>query len=159
MKERAMKHLNRLFIATAYLMVSHLAVANNVVPSQLIESIYPPYRTGDMHNYNGEAMVRVTGISAMDSEGNTVVLFRDKAGAMIPMVDLANIDVLINPALAEKKGEYHDLKVSLADEVLTFGTLRIDSDRLQPSLGGTVLNMQGSVNISEYEVSSSGLEF
>jgi hypothetical protein len=154
-----MKHLNRLFIATASLMVSHLAVANNVVPSQMVESIYPPYRTGDMHNYNGEAMVRITAITAKDSDGNTVVLFRDKVGAMLPMVDLENINVLINPALVQKKGEYHDLKVSLADEVLTFGTRRIERDRLQPSLGGTILSMQGSVNISEYEVSSSGLKF
>jgi hypothetical protein len=156
MKESAMTKLNRVFIAAASLMVFQLAIADNAVPSYMIEQIYPPYRTGDMHNFSGEAMVRVTEITGQDRDGQTVVLFRDRTGALIPLIALEGIERLINPAVVEKKGEYRDLVVRLADELLIFNKLRIEHTPLPPQLGGPLLRMQGSVYISKYEVTTGG---
>lgn len=151
-----MTKLNRVFIAAASLMVFQLAIADNAVPSYMIEQIYPPYRTGDMHNFSGEAMVRVTEITGQDRDGQTVVLFRDRTGALIPLTALEGIERLINPAVVEKKGEYRNIMVRLAEELLIFNKLRIEHTRLPPQMGGPLLRMQGSVYISKYEVTTSG---
>jgi hypothetical protein len=156
MKESAMTKLNRVFIAAASLMVFQLAIADNAVPSYMIEQIYPPYRTGDMHNFSGEAMVRVTEITGQARDGQTVVLFRDRTGALIPLTALEGIERLINPAVVEKKGEYRNIMVRLAEELLIFNKLRIEHTRLPPQMGGPLLRMQGSVYISKYEVTTGG---
>lgn len=138
-----------LLFAASALMPPHAAVAGNAVPSHMIQSIYPPFRTGDLHNYNGEAMIRITRITALDRDGRRVELFSDKSGALLPMVDLENIHVLINPANVEKEGEYHDLKVHLADEVLSISLGRPQSS---PLPAGNVLTLPDPIYIKRYTV-------
>jgi hypothetical protein len=101
-------------------------------------------------------MVRVTEITGQDRDGQTVVLFRDRTGALIPLIALEGIERLINPAVVEKKGEYRNIMVRLAEELLIFNKLRIEHTRLPPQMGGPLLRMQGSVYISKYEVTTSG---
>ncbi len=153
-----MKKCNIIFIAAATLMASPGAFADYAASNPVYGTISPAYRTGDLHNFDGEEMVRVTQITAMDQDGQSVVLFSDKAGAILPRAELKNVGMLINPK-RENWGEYHDPIVQLNDEVLILDRGRITKKTLPEGLGGTTLKSAGRVNVSEYEVTSTGLSF
>jgi hypothetical protein len=155
----AMKKRNIIFIAASSLMAIQVAVADNVMPTPIFADISPAYRTGDLHNYDGEVLVRVTEITGQDRDGQWVVLFRDKSGALLPMVDLDNIAMLINPNTIDNEGEYHNINVSLADTTLSINQSRVEQNPLPSKLKGKVLSMRGSIYVGEYEVSTSGLSF
>ncbi len=153
-----MKKLSILLVSTASLMAAQGAIAESVTLKPVYATISPPYRTGDLHNFDGEEMVRVTKITATDKNGSKRVLFRDKAGAILPRSELENVSMLINPVWVDKEGDYNDLVVELTDEVVTLTDGRIMQTRMQPGPGRTVLPMKGSIHIGKYVVTSKGLQ-
>lgn len=154
-----MKTLSILCVAAASLMATQGAIAKGVTQSPVYGEISPPYRVGDMRNIEGEEMVLVTKITAMDKNGDQVVLFSDTAGAVLPRASLDNIAMLINPVRVEKKGEYSDLNITLADEAFSIKNNIVHRKSIQPGAGGTLLKMKGSVQIGKYEVNPNNLQF
>lgn len=146
-------------VAAASLMVSQGAVAKSVMQPPVYAKISPPYRLADIRSVKGEELVRVTKITATNTNGQQVVLFNDKAGAVLPRSYLDNVAKLINPVRVEKKGEYSDLNITLADESFSIKNNLVHRESLTPGLGGTLLKMKGSVLIGKYEVTPQNLRF
>ncbi len=146
-------------VAAASVMVSQGAIAKSITQAPVYAKISPPYRLADVRSVEGDELVRVTQISATDTNGQQVVLFSDKAGAVLPRSYLDNVAMLINPVRVEKKGEYSNLNVTLANETFSIKNNLVTHASLTPGLGGTLLKMQGSVQIGKFEVTPKNLRF
>lgn len=153
-----MNKLSIIFVASASLMAAHGAVAEYVTKKPIYATISPPYRTADMHNYDGEEMVRVTQITATNESGQRVVIFHERAGAILPRSELENVSMLVNPGLFDQEGDYQNLVVNLAEEVVSLRNGQIQSTRMQPGMGTTTLSMKGSIHIGKFVVTSTGLK-
>lgn len=151
--------LSIICITAASLLASQGALAVSVTKSPVYGKISPPYRIGDMRNVEGEEMVRVTKITALDNNGQQVELFSDKAGAILPRASLDKVATLINPVRVDKKGDYTDINITLADESFSIKNNLVHRETLTPGLGGTELKMKGAVRIGRYEVTPQDLRF
>ncbi len=152
-----MKNVIKYSTITALLFgFTHVALAENRVPSELEAAISPDYRNGDMQISNGEKFVWVKRIEGHDSDGNTHVLFNDDKGALVRLDKLAQAHTLINPSRVEKKGYYSELQLQLGDNSLTLDKAGMTQQPLPTNIAGN-MTLHGQVEVKKFEVSSNGL--
>jgi hypothetical protein len=131
-------------------------MAENRVPDELRATITPAYRTGDMSSSSDTRYVLVKRIEGSDSAGNRHVLFNDRQGALLPVVELARAGMLINPVGIEQKGDYHDLQLQLDDRALALGEHGMKGEQLPDNLA-TQMALNGKIAVHKYEVAAAGL--
>jgi hypothetical protein len=136
--------------------VAQTAMAENRVPDELRATITPAYRTGDMSSSSDTRYVLVKRIEGSDSAGNRHVLFNDRQGALLPVVELARAGMLINPVGIEQKGDYHDLQLQLDDRALALGEHGMKGEQLPDNLA-TQMALNGKIAVHKYEVAAAGL--
>ena len=129
-------------------------MADNRVPAELIETISPGYRMGDMKSTKGTQFVWVNRIEGQDSDGQMQVLFSDRRGALLPLSELTRANKLINPLSVKQKGRYQKLHLQLANKTLSINSTGMKQLPL-PNGISTSMVLHGQLEINKFEVSAS----
>jgi hypothetical protein len=146
-------------IAVAALFAGFISstMAENRTPTELAETIAPDYRAVDVSASNGAKFVWVQRIEGRDSAGNTRLLFSDLQGALLPLQQLHQADHLINPQEVRNKGTYSELQLTLASNMLTVSGNGMKRTPMPQGMQRNVV-LEGDLEISKFDVSSSGLK-
>lgn len=105
----------------------------------------------------GAAVVRVQQVLANCEQGEPRILFNDQTGALLHVEELANVDVLLNAHAIAQKGGYSNLHVVLADEGTVSRNGRTELVALRQGLNGTVLRLDGELQVSRNFVGGKGI--
>lgn len=106
---------------------------------------------------HGAAVVRVQQVLGNCEHGEPRILFNDQAGALIKLNELATIDALIDAHGVDQKGGYSNLHVVLADEATISRGGRTEVVELRQGLNGTVVRIDGELQVSRNFVGSKGV--
>ncbi len=104
----------------------------------------------------GATVVRVQQVLANCERGLPFVLFKDQAGALIKLDELAHIDDLMDAHGITYKGRYSNLHVVLADEAIVTRDGRTEVVELRQGLNGTVVRLDGELQVSRNFVGAKG---
>ncbi len=151
---RTLMYIGTLFCISGF---GAFAAAADRAPAELPETFTPSYRNGDISVTSGTHYVWVKRIEGRDSEGNRQVLFNDLQGALLPLERLNHATQLINPLRSEVKGRYQELRIQLAEQMLTIDSRGMKHSPLPSGLKRT-FTLAGELEISKSEVSTQGMK-
>ena len=147
--------MNTVKLITLTALLSSLStqvMAENRTPAGMALPISPDYRSVDVDATGGARFVWVQQIEGRDEAGNTRVLFSDLQGALLPLGKLHKAAQLINPAEAINEGTFHELHLTLADNMLSVAAGGMKRNPLPQGVSRHVL-LQGNLNISNFAIS------
>ncbi len=102
----------------------------------------------DLNAAEGTALVVVKQVIANDAAGEPRILFNDASGAVMQVGELSQIDEVLSARLIGEEGEYRNLHVVLDGDAFVVGRDHVQSVALEQGLGGTVLRLDGRLQVS-----------